>query len=597
MISSLRTRVVFACIALVVFSVLASTATSYLIAKSSLEAAIDRDLTSSANEHAEAISQWISGKRQMIASLQDIVLTPDAMPMLQQIAVAGGFFDVGVGYPDKSAKFNDWPNPPSSYDPTSRPWYQAAVQSGRPVAIPYVSTSGALLVGLGIPVIRAGVVKAVLDGNISLDSVVENVASIHPTPSSFGMLIDHSGRVIAHSDPKLRLKPVTDIAPDFAGIASASAGPSNAPVKVLVDGCTKLVRVQSVPGTDWYIAIALDQNEATAAMRSLLRASLIALIFIVGIASVIGATITMSSLRRLGQVCRAMSEIGSGEGDLTRRLPEWGRDEVGDIARSFNRFVGKLQHVMHEIRGASESVRAAANEIAAASRDLSSRTESAAASLQQTAASVEQISSTVDQSAAAALEADQRSGIATQMASRGGEVVAEAVGTMSEIEAASDQIGSIISVIDGIAFQTNILALNAAVEAARAGDQGRGFAVVAHEVRSLAQRSAQAAREVKHLVEETASRVEAGSSLVYRAGETMGKIVANAADVQSVVSGIARSSAEQTRGIQEINRAVMQLDEMVQQNAALVEESAAASAALQAQANALTSTISRFTID
>ncbi|PRD98718.1 hypothetical protein C6P77_18445 [Burkholderia ambifaria] len=186
---------------------------------------------------------------------------------------------------------------------------------------------------------------------------------------------------------------------------------------------------------------------------------------------------------------------------------------------------------------------------------------------------MEQISGTVERSAAAALEADQRSGIATQMASRGGEVVADAVGTMNEIETASDRIGAIISVIDGIAFQTNILALNAAVEAARAGDQGRGFAVVAHEVRSLAQRSAQAAREVKQLVEETVSRVEA--ALVHQAGETMGKIVADAADVQSVVSGIARSATEQTRGIQEVNRAVMQLDEMVQQNAALVEESAA----------------------
>jgi methyl-accepting chemotaxis protein len=255
----------------------------------------------------------------------------------------------------------------------------------------------------------------------------------------------------------------------------------------------------------------------------------------------------------------------------------------------------QLQHVMLEIRGASESVRAAANEIAAASSDLSSRTESEAASLQQTAASMEQISGTVDRSAAAVLAADQRSGIATQMAFRDGEVVADAVGTMNEIEAASDRIGAIISVIDGIAFQTNILALHAAVEAARAGDQGRGFGVVAHEVRSLAQRSAQAAREVKQLVEEAVSRVEA--ALVHQAGETMGKIVAGAADVRSVVSGIARSATEQTRGIQEVNRALMQLDEMVQENVALVEELAAASAALQTQADALASNIGRFTID
>jgi methyl-accepting chemotaxis protein len=580
-----------------VFSVFASTATDYSIAKSSMEAAIDHDLTSSANDHAAEISQWIAGKTQMISSLQDVVLTGDSLPMLQQIAVAGGFFDVGVGYPDKSAKFNDWPNPPSSYDPTSRPWYKAAVESGKPVAIPYVSTSGALLVGLGIPVMRDGVVKAVLDGNVPLDSVVENVKSIHPTPASFGMLVDHSGRIIAHPDPKLRLKPVTDIAADFAGVTAASAGPENAPVKVVVDGKTKWVRAQAVPGTDWDVVVALDQAEATGGMRSLLSGSLVSLVVIVGIASVIGAAVTTSAFRRLEHVRRAMAAIGSGSGDLTQRLPDDGRDEVANIARSFNQFVARLQGVMLEIRGASESVRAAANEIAAANQDLSSRTESAAASLQQTAASMEQISGTVDRSAAAAFEADERSGVATQMASRGGEIVTAAVGTMGEIEEASGRIGAIISVIDGIAFQTNILALNAAVEAARAGEQGRGFAVVAHEVRSLAQRSAQAAREVKQLVEATVSRVGAGSTLVRRAGETMGEIVANAVDVQSVVSGIARSTTEQTRGIQEVNRAVMQLDAMVQQNAALVEESAAASAALQTQANTLASTIGTFKVE
>jgi methyl-accepting chemotaxis protein len=228
---------------------------------------------------------------------------------------------------------------------------------------------------------------------------------------------------------------------------------------------------------------------------------------------------------------------------------------------------------------------------------LSSRTESAAASLQQTAASMDQISATVDRSAAAAREADERSGIATQIASRGGEVVSDAVGTMAQIEESSGRIGAIVSVIDGIAFQTNILALNAAVEAARAGEQGRGFAVVAHEVRSLAQRSAQAAREVKQLVESTVARVSAGSSQVRQAGGTMTEIVANAVEVQSIISGIARATTEQTRGIQEVNVAVRQLDDMVQQNAALVEQSAAASTALQAQANALASTIGRFKVD
>ncbi|HEX7912801.1 MAG TPA: methyl-accepting chemotaxis protein [Paraburkholderia sp.] len=597
MLSSLRARVVLACVALVVFSVVSSTAIDYSIAEASMGAAIDHDLTSSASDHSAAIGEWIAGKTRMVSSLQDVVLAGEPGPMLKQIAVAGGFFDVGVGYPDRTAKFTDWPNIPSSYDPTSRPWYKSAVQAGKPVTFPYVSTSGALLVALAVPVIRDGVLKAVLVGDVALDSVVENVKSIHPTPASFGMLIDRGGRVIAHPDPKLRFKPVTDIAADFARVTTASAGARTAPMKLAVDGKRKLIRAQEVPGTDWDIVVVLDESEATAGTRSLLSASLVSLIVIVGIASVIGAAITTTAFRRLGHVSQAMTAIGSGTGDLTQRLPDEGRDEVANIARSFNRFVARLQSVMLEIRGASELVRAAANEIAAASHDLSSRTESAAASLQQTAASMDQISGTVDQSAAAAREADERSGIATQIASRGGEIVSDAVGTMGEIEEASGRIGAIISVIDGIAFQTNILALNAAVEAARAGEQGRGFAVVAHEVRSLAQRSAQAAREVKQLVEATVSSVAAGSFQVRQAGETMSEIVANAVDVQSVIAGIARATTEQTRGIQEVNLAVMQLDGMVQQNAALVEQSAASATSLQAQASSLAFTIGQFKVE
>ncbi|MEC5409531.1 methyl-accepting chemotaxis protein [Paraburkholderia sp. MPAMCS5] len=594
MLSSIRARVVLACVALVVFSAACSTASDYWIAKASMDAAISRDLTSSANEHSAAIGDWIAEKTRMISSLQDVVLAGDPGPMLKQIAVAGGFFDVGVGFPDKTAKFTDWPNIPSSYDPTSRPWYKSAAQAGKPIALPYVSTSGALLVALAVPVVRDGVLKAVLVGDVALDSVVENVKSIRPTPGSFGMLIDHAGKVIAHPDAQLRFKPVSDVAAGFAGDTLTMRGEGNVPTKFLVGGRTKLVRAQQVPNTDWDVVVALDESEATAATRSLLLGSLVSLLIVAGIASIIGGAITATAFRRLGKISQAMAAIGSGTGDLTQRLNDEGRDEVANIARSFNQFVAKLQTVMCEIRRASESVRTAANEIAAASQDLSARTESAAASVQQTAASMVQIAETVDRSAAAALLADERSGIAAKIASRGGEIVSDAVDTMGNIEEASGRIGEIIGVIDGIAFQTNILALNAAVEAARAGEQGRGFAVVAHEVRSLAQRSAQAAREVKDLVETTVTRVTAGSSQVHRAGETMSEIIANTAGVQLIISDIARATTEQTSGIQEVNHAVSQLDGMVQQNAALVEETTAAATSLQAQASALARSIGQF---
>ena len=593
MFSSIRARVVFACIALVVFSVISSTVTSYLIANASNEEAIDRNLTSVANDHAVAIGEWVAAKTRMISSLQDVVLAPDPEAMLKQVASAGGFFDVGVGYPDKSAFFTDWPNIPSTYDPTSRPWYRDAAQAGRPIVMPYVSTSGALLVAFAVPVVRGGIVKAVVVGDFAMSNVVASIRSIRPSPTSFGMLIDNSGRIIAHPDPKLTFRPATDIASKF-GTALLTA--ATAPVEVRVNEKTKLVRAQSVPGTDWHVVIALDKTEATAGMRSLLRASLVSLIVIAGIASVIVGVITTTAFRRLRQVCQAMAAIGSGAGDLTRRLSADCRDEVANIARSFNRFVDRLQSVMLQIRDASESVRVASNEIADASRDLSCRTESAAASLEQTAASMDEISGTVDRSAAAAREADERSAAAAQIASHGGVIVSEVVATMVKIEGASDRIGAIIGVIDGIAFQTNLLALNAAVEAARAGEQGRGFAVVAQEVRSLAQRSAQAAREVKELVESTVASVTAGSVQVRQAGATMSEIVTHAANVQTIISGITRAANEQTRGIQEVNCAVAQIEGMVQQNAALVEQSAAAATSLQTQASALASTIGQFKV-
>ncbi|RDK03531.1 methyl-accepting chemotaxis protein [Paraburkholderia lacunae] len=597
MLSSIRARILCACIALVVFSVVSSTATNYVITKANNDETIDRNLTSVAGDHAVAIGEWVASNTRMISSLQDVALSSDPMPALKQVAAAGKFWDVGVGYADKTAKFTDWPNIPADYDPTSRPWYRKAVQAGKPIAMPYVSTSGALLVGIAVPVVRNGVVKAVVVGDIAMDSVVANVKTIHPTPASFGMLIDDSGRIIAHPEPKLIFKPVTDVAADFGRMAPASFAAARTPIELTVSEKAKLVRAQSVPGTDWHVVIALDKSEATAGMRSLLTASLVSLIVIVGIASLFVGAITTTAFRRLLHVCHAMAAIGSGTGDLTQRLPADGRDEVADIARSFNRFVDKLQRVMVQIRDASESVRAAANEIAAGSHDLSSRTESAAGSLQQTAASMEEITGTVDQSAAAAREADERAAVAAKIASHGGEVVSAAVATMATIEEASDRIGEIIGVIDGIAFQTNILALNAAVEAARAGAQGRGFAVVAQEVRSLAQRSAQAAREVKELVESTVASVAAGSGQVRLAGETMNEIVTNVANVTTIISEITCAADEQTRGIQEVNRAVTQLDGMVQQNAALVEQSAAAATELQTQASALASTVGQFKIE
>lgn len=284
-------------------------------------------------------------------------------------------------------------------------------------------------------------------------------------------------------------------------------------------------------------------------------------------------------------------------GDLSHSVPHTGSDEIGHLLGQMDIMRSNLHRVISQVRIGSDAIASASSEVATGTQDLSSRTESQASSLQETAAASEELASTVQNNADNANQAKQLAASASEVASRGGEVVAQVVQTMEAINTSSRKIVDIIGVIDGIAFQTNILALNAAVEAARAGEQGRGFAVVASEVRSLAGRSAEAAREIKTLITDSVDKVGVGTEQVSRAGVTMQEIVAGIQTVASIVSEIAAASSEQSTGIAQINQAVTQLDGVTQQNAALVEETSAASSALQEQARALAKLASSFTLE
>jgi methyl-accepting chemotaxis protein len=282
------------------------------------------------------------------------------------------------------------------------------------------------------------------------------------------------------------------------------------------------------------------------------------------------------------------------EGDLTRDVQARSTDEVGQMVQALDKMQQSLRALVGGVRTGVDSVSTASGQIAAGNQDLSSRTEEQASSLQQTAASMEQLTSTVKQSADNAKQANQLASAASEAATKGGAVVGQVVSTMEDITASSKKIADIISVIDGIAFQTNILALNAAVEAARAGEQGRGFAVVAGEVRNLAQRSAQAAREIKSLISDSVEKVEAGSKQVNDAGAAMGEIVSQVKRVTDLIGEITSAALEQSSGIGQVNEAITQMDQVTQQNAALVEESAAAAASLKEQAGKLAEAVSVF---
>ena len=308
-----------------------------------------------------------------------------------------------------------------------------------------------------------------------------------------------------------------------------------------------------------------------------------------------GFWIVRGVTRPLAKAVRFAERVASG--DLLARIQAKGKDEVGQLLRSLNTMSESLSDMVFQVRAAAEGIATGTQEIAAGDMDLSSRTESQASALEQTAASMEELGSTVHKNADHAREGNQLARNASEVAIRGGEVVGQVVDTMKGNNDASRKIFDIISVIDGIAFQTNILALNAAVEAARAGEQGRGFAVVASEVRSLAHRSADAAKEIKTLISANVERVEAGTALVDRAGKTMQEVVGAIKRVSDIMADISTASQEQSLGVEQVGEAIANLDQTTQQNAALVEEIAATAGSLNAQAVALVKTVSVFKVD
>ncbi|WP_277182739.1 methyl-accepting chemotaxis protein [Caballeronia sp. BR00000012568055] len=312
---------------------------------------------------------------------------------------------------------------------------------------------------------------------------------------------------------------------------------------------------------------------------------------------VIAAGFTWYSLRRriMGPLDAALTQFGAiAQGDLRRDVKVTSNDEMGELLRGLATMQASLVDTVRSVRSGSESIASATKQIAAGNVDLSSRTEEQASALQETASSMDQLTGTVKQNADNARQASVLAANASEIAGKGSDVVSQVVTTMGEINHSSAKIADIISIIEGIAFQTNILALNAAVEAARAGEEGRGFAVVAGEVRTLAQRSSAAAKEIKELIDTSVNRVQSGAALVDEAGRTMSEISMAVQRVTDIMGEIAAASEEQSSGIEQVARAVTQMDEVTQQNAALVEEAAAAAQSLEDQAGALRSAVQTF---
>ena len=372
---------------------------------------------------------------------------------------------------------------------------------------------------------------------------------------------------------------------DTAKAAQLMRGPMNELFAPLADSAGKLMQYQEEAAKRGF-----ERNET---IYVWVRNSCISgMLFAVLLGTVICIWLLRAIARPLSDAVGVAKAVAAG--DLTKEIVVTTSDETGQLLQALKEMNQSLVRIVSEVRGGTETIATASRQIAAGNLDLSARTETQASSLEETASSMEELTSTVKQNADSAYQANQLAASASEVAVKGGAVVAEVVQTMGSINNSAKKIVDIISVIDSIAFQTNILALNAAVEAARAGEQGKGFAVVAMEVRQLAQRSAAAAKEIKTLIDDSVEKVDTGARLVDQAGATMQEIVESVKRVTDIMGEISVASKEQTDGIQQVNQAINQMDEVTQQNAALVEEAAAAASSLQEQAVSLAHVVSVF---
>ena len=566
MFHSLRARLIGICVAITTVSLLALALATFFSVRGGAQQSLDQRIGQLTHLHASELTEWVREKQRITSSIQQAVGKDEPVPFLLAAKQAGDFDDAYFVYAHGPHVF---PHPmPDGYVGTARPWYKEAAAANKAVVTaPYVdATTGKLTITFAEPISESGTLTAIVGTDMHLDSVTRKVNGIRATNKSFAFLLDDAGNILAYANAELVLKPATAIAPALTTSLMAGLAQSGGHTEVDVSGATQLVYAARVEGTPWMLGIAVDKADAQASLRELLQL----------------------------EVLIALADIASGEGDLTRRMDATGKDELAQIALAFNQFADKIAAVLLQIRVAAENVRLATTEIAAGNRDLSDRTEQQASSLEETAAAMEELTATVQQNASNAQQARQLAHAASDVAAHGGEVVGQVVQTMGGIEAASRKIEAIISVIDGIAFQTNILALNAAVEAARAGEQGRGFAVVASEVRTLAGRSAEAAKEIKGLIEDSVTQVASGSRQVQEAGATMAQVVDSIRQVNTVVAEISSASQEQSTGIAEVGTAITHMDQATQQNAALVEEATAAAQSLQQQAHSLADVVAGF---
>ncbi len=483
-------------------------------------------------------------------------------------------------------------------------FYQLPKHTGKEVLVePYKYSVGGkemLITSLVVPITQDGRFLGVAGVDISLSSLQETISKIRVMETGRASLLSNKGVYVGDADEKKVGMTIPQEAPYDQALKAVQSGQS-IQLNTRSEDLGEITQVY-VPvhvgdaATPWsFVAEVQDTKVFEAIQRMTWTAVALCLASVLVVSAVLSVALNRMVLQPIGGDPKVAADMADrvAQGDLSQSIHVAAGD-TSSLMAQLKRMQDSLASVVANVRQGAQNVALASAEISQGNHDLSSRTESQASAIEETAASMEELGSTVRQNADSAQQANQYAQNASAVAQRGGEVMGRVVDTMKDISASSQRIADIIGVINGIAFQTNILALNAAVEAARAGEQGRGFAVVASEVRSLAQRSAEAAKEIKTLIDTSVERVNAGSQLVDQAGATMEQVVQAIQSVSEVMAGISAASREQSAGVGQISEAVSDMDQTTQQNAALVEEMAAAATALKNQADELVQTVAVF---
>ena len=607
---SLKQRLLAFVIALLGVVVAALTSLAYKEMREEIVAGVTYEIESAVRGNRQAISRWAEQRRDAMsaaaARLGDIA---DPRPFLTTGKDAGRFEQTFAGYADKRMIYNLADKKAAEgYDPTSRPWYKLAVEKRSAIATePYVFASTKKL---GITFARAFEthgVTGVVGGDITLEDVIAIVTGIQLRGDGYAFLATRDGKVVAHAKPDSTLKPVAEVMPGFDAAALQNAGDTIALREMTIDGRTKYVAVTSIPGADWALAAVIDKAAILAPLTTLLWSLILSGVLVAALGAVATHFALTRLLKDLFGLRDALTEIAGGQGDLTRQLPVTARDEIGQTAEAFNRFIASLRTMFLEVRDNATQLNSGIDDLSGVTRTLSSESERQAETLSATAATIEEITVSINHIADNARQAEDLASHAGEVSTRSRAAVAGLSGDIDQISSEvgrlattldslgrrSSEMNSIIAAIREIAEQTNLLALNAAIEAARAGESGRGFAVVADEVRKLAERTAKATVDIGGLIDAThgdirsaltdmndtqrsvgtgLSASQAVASEIAGIEDEVARVVASVRDIAASTREQSAATNEMANAAEQANRMTMQTDQAVQRATTTVNE-------------------------